>query len=88
MSEDKTVCPHCNQQMKKWRTPGESSWGESLWYVCFNDECPYFVRGWDHMEKTMKVKASYRHRYDPEANACGPLPVYSADMGLNCIVED
>ena len=87
MSEDKTICPHCGKQMKKFQTPDGSSWGESLWYVCFNDECSYYVRGWDHMMKTMQVHCSYRHRYDPETGECGPMPVYSKTMGLGNIVE-
>lgn len=88
MSEDKTVCPHCGQKMSKFRTPGESTWGEGYWYVCFNDECQYYVRGWDHMFKTMKVKSSYRHRYDPNTGSSGPMPVYSPEMGRNCIIEE
>ena len=88
MSEDKTLCPHCGQKMKKFQTPSESSWGDAYWRVCFNDDCPYYVRGWDHMLKTQKVKCSYRHRYDPETNSYGPMPVYSPEMGLNCIIEE
>ena len=88
MSEDKTICPHCGQKMKKFATPGDSTWGEGFWYVCFNNDCQYYVRGWDHMLKTQKVKCSYRHRYDPETGACGPMPVYSDDMGRCNIVEE
>jgi hypothetical protein len=88
MAEDKTVCPHCGQKMKKFGVPAESSWGESLWYVCFNDDCQYYVRGWDHMWTTQKVKCSYRHRYDPDQNCCGPMPVYSPEMGKACILEE
>ncbi|MBU2549433.1 MAG: ogr/Delta-like zinc finger family protein, partial [Proteobacteria bacterium] len=74
MSEDKTICPHCGQKMKRWGTPSDSSWGEAYWYVCFNDECQYYVRGWDHMFNTMKVKCSYRYKYEPDTGARGPLP--------------
>ena len=88
MSDDKTICPHCHQKMSKFKTPGESTWGEGYWYVCFNDECPYYVRGWEHMFKTRGTKCSYRHRYDPYSDSCGPMPVYSANMGVNCIVDD
>lgn len=88
MPEDKTICPHCGQKMSKFQTPGQSTWGESYWYVCFNDECGYYVRGWDHMYKTMKVKCSYRYKYEPETGVCGPMPVYSKDMGRESIAED
>ena len=88
MGEDKTVCPHCGQKMKKFQTPGESNWASDCWYVCYNDECGYYLRGWDHMWKTQMVRCSYRHRYDPANNTCGPMPVYSPEMGLDCIVEE
>ena len=87
MPEDKTICPHCGQKMKKFQTPVDCSWGETYWWVCFNDECPYYVRGWDHMWKTQKVKCSYRHRYDPDNNTSGPMPVYSGFMGKSNVVE-
>lgn len=79
MSEDKTICPHCGVKMDKWRTPDFSTWSAEFFYVCFNDECSYFVRGWEHMEKTLQNRCSYRHRYDPETGQCGPLPVLSQD---------
>lgn len=88
MSEDKTICPHCGQKMKKFLTPYDSTWGESHWWVCFNNECSYYVRGWDHMWNKQKVRCSYRHRFDPDTNSCGPMPVYSPEMGLNNIVEE
>lgn len=88
MSDDKIDCPHCGQKMKKFQTPDDSSWGDCYWRVCYNNECSYYVRGWDHMMKTQKVECSYRHRYDPDSDSSGPMPVYSPEMGLNCCVEE
>ncbi|MFH0844719.1 MAG: hypothetical protein V1930_04525 [Pseudomonadota bacterium] len=52
--------------MKRWKTPDYSTWNSFWHWVCFNDECPYYVRGWDWMMASQSVKASYRHRLDPE----------------------
>jgi hypothetical protein len=87
MAQDLTVCPHCGEKMSKFQTPGECTWGETYWWVCFNDECGYYKRGWDHMFNTRGIKCSYRHRYDPDTNSCGPMPVYSEAMGKHCIVK-
>ncbi len=51
MQEDKTICPHCNQKMQRWRTPPLSTWSAEYFYVCFNDKCSYYVKGWEHMQK-------------------------------------
>ena len=82
------ICPHCNEEMKKWRTPEDSSWGAAYHWVCFNDECPYYVRGWDWIMESQGVKASYRHRLDPETGVSGPLPVWSSVAHMDHIIED
>jgi hypothetical protein len=88
MQEDKTICPHCGEKMKKWSTPDLSTWSAEYFFVCFNDKCSYYVKGWKHMKETTEVGCSYRHRYDPDTGACGPLPVWSPDAGKELILED
>jgi len=87
MGKEVKVCPHCGSRLKLWEPPDNSTWSSNQ-LVCFNDECPYFVRGWDHMMKTMEVKASYRYRYDPANGADGPLPCWSYEAHKDHIVED
>ncbi len=89
MSSDRIPdCPHCGGTLSKWKTPPESTWGTEFQYVCFNDDCPYFVRGWDFMKQSNKANASYRHRYNPVTGKAGPLPVWSHDALKNDIIED
>jgi len=73
-------CPHCEVKLKKWAVPEnpfESTWDNDFLYVCFNDACPYYVRGWDHIYNSTKRLASYRFMYNPEKDVCSPLPVPS-----------
>lgn len=65
--------------MVRWSNPPESTWSGEFQYVCFNDECPYYVRGWNWMKNSFNVDASYRYRLDPETGETGALAVWSAD---------
>jgi len=88
MNEDKTICPYCGVKMKKWMPPAESTWGNYEQYICFNDECSYYVEGWTWMKEQYQQKVSYRHRYDPQTGETGPIPVWSVDALKDRIVED
>ena len=81
-------CPHCNVEMKKWKVPDNSTWSIAFQWVCLNNECSYFVRGWDWMMESQGVKASYRYRINPETGESGPLPAWSYDAHKDLIIED
>ncbi len=80
-------CPHCNQTLKKWLCPPETSWSSEFQYVCFNDECSYYVRGWNWMKEKFSQNISYRYRLNPINGESGPIPVWSKDALKNFIIE-
>jgi hypothetical protein len=85
---DKSICPHCGARMLRWKPPDDSSWGPLPQLVCFNDDCPYYVKGWEHMKTHYNQRASYRHRYNPQDDSSGPLPAWSPAAHRDRIIEE
>ena len=81
-------CPHCGETMSRWRASDLNPWGDTIHFVCFNDECPYFVNGWKWMEEKYGVTGSYRHRLNPQSGEKGPLPVFSPTALRSGILEN
>jgi SAM-dependent methyltransferase len=83
-------CPYCGEKMNKWAVPDnpfEVTWDNEFMYICFNDRCPYYVRGWDHMSREGNRGVSYRLMYHPEKDVCMPIPVPSPKALRESIIE-
>ena len=86
-SESHLVCPHCNENLRPFELPDNTGWQGEFQLACFNDECPYFQRGWKHMDEHYAVKASYRYRVDPTTGKPSPLAVWSVDALRDRILD-
>ena len=86
-SSQHPVCPHCNEILQPFELPDNTGWQTDFQLACFNDECPYFQRGWIHMEEHYAVKASYRYRVDPATAKPSPLAVWSTDALKDRILD-
>ncbi len=83
-----TTCPHCGSRLKKWRVPGEATWSEEFFRVCFNDKCSYYKNGWKWMKEQYNQEGSYRFMINPTTGASSMIPVWSDEATREMIVEE
>ena len=88
MTEASRKCPHCGSRLKKWLVPDEATWDEKFFFVCFNDDCPYYQKGWKWMKQEFAQEASYRYAINPTTGNPLPLPVWSDTATREMIVDD
>ncbi|MGD9330579.1 MAG: HEAT repeat domain-containing protein [Desulfobacterales bacterium] len=93
MKLQKPLCPHCETEMSLWEVPpinfGDGlGWGEPFLFVCFNDECPAYVNGWEHMQETYAHRASYRCMNYPGTEVFEFMPVFSPHGGTGQVLDD
>jgi hypothetical protein len=80
-------CPHCNVTLTPFSVPDAGGWRAPFHLACFNDECPYFVRGWQWMKERFGVNSSYRYRLDPATGKASPLGVWSRNALRDRILD-
>jgi ribosomal protein L37AE/L43A len=93
LSSKKPQCPHCGKDMSIWETPPMNfadglGWGTPFLYICFNDECPLYEQGWDHMKENYAHTASYRCMCYPGGKKFELIPVFSPMGAKGQIIDD
>lgn len=93
LAQKKPSCPHCNAEMSIWEVPPFSfgdglGWGAPYLFICFNDECPPYVREWDNMMENYAHNASVRCMCYPGKDKCEYIPVFSAMGAKGQIIDD
>jgi hypothetical protein len=89
-AREKLCCPYCGERMKKWAVPQTpfTQWAEEFFYICFNDVCPYLVRGWKTMQEQGNFGFSHRTMYIRERNVFNAIPVQSLKDLHDDIVDE
>jgi len=92
LSQDKPKCPHCGSEMTIWEVPPFSfsdglGWGTPYLFICFNDECSLYVKGWENMEENYSQCASYRCMNYPGTKQFECIPVFSPTGGTGQIMD-
>ncbi len=88
--KDTLACPYCGDPLRKWTVPDNpfcQTWDNDHMFICFNDACPYYVRGWDRMDEEGNRGMSYRLMYNPVKDRCSPIPVPSPMALREGVVE-
>jgi hypothetical protein len=63
-------------------------WGTPYLFVCFNDECSLYVKGWENIEENYSHNASYRCMNYPGTKQFECIPVFSPVGGTGQIIDD
>ena len=82
-------CPYCDEKLKKWEVPQTpfTQWPNEFLYVCFNDDCRYFIKGWEVLE-AQGMPGSYRFMFNPETGGCHSAPVLNKNAMTDGIMEE
>lgn len=90
--EEKHVCPHCKQNMSCCEAPaihvGDGlGWGSDVLFICLNDTCPLFLKGWDHVDGQYGHHASYRYMELPGSKEGNVMMVGNKDAFKASVVD-
>lgn len=70
------TCPHCKALMEQMDSR-HLDWDSPYLWVCYNNECTLFKKGWDHMMQTVGQLVSYRCMIQPQNGQMGLIPAFS-----------
>ena len=93
MDEKKTVCPHCGRKLNKWSTPSFNfsdglGWCTPFLYVCFNDECRFFLTSWKQMSEVYGQEMGYRYMLHPDSGESSSIPVGNRHAMKGDIIDE
>jgi hypothetical protein len=72
------TCPHCKAEMEQMDSR-HLDWDSPYLWVCYNNECTLFKKGWKHMMEGYGQLVSYRFMIHPENGESGVIPAFSHD---------
>jgi len=70
------TCPHCKAKMEQMDSR-YLDWESPYLWVCFNNDCTLFKKGWDHMMDGYGQLVSYRFMIHPQSGQPGVIPAFS-----------
>jgi hypothetical protein len=86
------ICPHCKEKCSCCEAPqfhvGDGlGWGSDVLFICLNDECPLFVRGWEQIETQYGHRSSYRYMELPGSKESNVMMVGNAMAFKGSVID-
>ncbi len=93
INQPKPICPHCGKEMQLWEVPPVAfadglGWDSPYMYVCFNNDCPLYVNGWENLWENYAQHASYRCIKSPNDDIFEAMPVFSSIGGQGQVIDE
>ncbi len=90
--EEERFCPHCSGHLTLCHAPpvhvGDGlGWGSEFLFICLNDICPLFVKGWDYIEKQYGHVGSYRYMEIPNSKETYTMMVVGKEAFTGNVVD-
>jgi hypothetical protein len=91
-AEEKHYCPHCSGDLVLCHAPavhvGDGlGWGSEYLFICLNDNCPLFVKGWDYIASQYGHVGSYRYMEIPNSKESYTMMVVGKEAFTGSIVD-
>ena len=90
--DEEHLCPHCGTKLTLCHAPpvhvGDGlGWGSEFLFICLNDDCPLFVKGWEFIEQQYGRVGSYRHMELPDSKESYNMMVASKQAFTGNVVD-
>lgn len=90
--EEKHYCPHCSGDLSLCHAPavhvGDGlGWGSEYLFICLNDNCPLFRKGWDYIANQYGHVGSYRYMEIPNSKESYNMMVIGKEAFTGSIVD-
>lgn len=93
LTQERPACPYCSEKMSIWEVPpfpfeDGLGWGTPYLFVCFNNRCPMYEQGWDHVKRNYGRHASYRCICYPGKKTYECMAIFSQNGATGQIIEE
>ncbi len=90
--KEEKICPHCKNRMYACEAPqihvGDGlGWGSDILFICLNDYCSLFLKGWEHIENKYGHHASYRYMELPGSKESNIMMVGNKDAFKASVID-